>query len=448
MHRFARTALGAVVLLTLAATAAAGQDAPAGSRFWQEINDSTLDRLLAHAQRSSPDVRAADARRDGASASRLHSALDLAPTVTVSGGYTRQRMASAALPGATPGALPDHDVWNSAVHAAWEVDVAGRLRGRLRAQNALVTSAGEDLRDARIGISAAVARTYFQLRGAQQQLAVARRNAANQQRTLELTITRLEAGRGSAFDTERARAQLGSTRAAIPLLEARVAAFRNQLAVLTGRPVHELAAEVGDDGVLPALPDSVPAAAPAQLVVARPDVAAAERRLEASRALVGSARSDYLPRISLAASAGYLASDVGEFGRSGTFNYTVGPVLSWPLLDLGRVKARVDLAQAQQVEARAQYERAVLQAHAELETASVAYTTARARLEHLREAAAASERAADLARLRFEGGIADFLQVLDAERTLLAAQDQLAQTEAEAAEAYVALFESRGGRWD
>lgn len=447
MHRLRRLTTGVAAGMTLLAAAPAAAQEAQGSVFWDVLEDRTLDRLLAHALLNSPDLRAADARLEGASASRLHAALDLAPAITVSGGYTHQRMASAALPGSQPGALPDQGMWSSALHASWEVDVAGRLRGRLRAQNALIGSADEDLKDARIAISAAVSRTYFQLRGAQQQLAVARRNAANQQRTLELTITRLEAGRGSAFDTERARAQLGSTRAAIPLLEARVTALRSHLSVLTGRAAHELAEELGADGVLPVLPESIPDAEGAGVIGARPDVVAAERRLEATRALVGSARSDYLPRLSLSASAGYLASDVDGFGRTGTFNYAVGPVLSWPLLDLGRVKARVDLAQAQQMEAQARHRRAVLEAQAELESADVAYRTSRARVAHLREAAEASERAAELARLRYEGGIADFLQVLDAERTLLAAQDQLAQAEAEAAAAYVALYESRGGKW-
>jgi outer membrane protein TolC len=138
---------------------------------------------------------------------------------------------------------------------------------------------------------------------------------------------------------------------------------------------------------------------------------------------------------------------VDAFGNSGTFNYAFGPVISWPAFDMGRVKARVDQAQAQELEARAQYEQIVLVAQEELEAASVLYRSSRARLEHLREAAASSERAATLARLRYEGGITDFLQVLDAERTLLAAQDQLAQGQTEAANAYVALHKARGSSW-
>jgi outer membrane protein, multidrug efflux system len=138
---------------------------------------------------------------------------------------------------------------------------------------------------------------------------------------------------------------------------------------------------------------------------------------------------------------------VDAFGGNGTFNYTFGPVISWPAFDLGRVKARADQAHAQEMEARAHYEQVALRAQEELETAVVRYRATRAQLDYLREAAAASERAAALATLRYEGGLADFLQVLDAERTLLAAQDQLAQAQTQAAEAYVALFKARGTSW-
>ncbi|HET9985729.1 MAG TPA: TolC family protein [Longimicrobiales bacterium] len=419
--------------------------------FWEVLNDPTLSRLLDEALRGNLELHAASARLDGAGASRTEAALELAPIVTAGASYTRRRLSSASFPGVGAGvgaaALPDQDLWDSGLRASWELDLFGRLRGGLRARNALLGSAGEEVRDAEVSVAADVARAYFDLRGAQGQLAVARRNAENQRRTLELTKTRLDAGRGTAFDTERARAQLSSTLAAIPALEARVAAMQNRIAVLVGRAPRELAADVAAEGALPEFPDSVPGGDPADVVRTRPDVLGAEGRLAASRSLVSSARADYLPRLSLAASAGYLASTMNSFGGTGTFNYTFGPVVSWPAFDLGRVKARVDVAQAQELEARARYEQVVLLAQEELETASVRYRTARARLGHLREAAAASERAASLARLRYEGGVADFLQVLDAERTLLAVQDQLAQAQTEVADAYVALSRARAAGW-
>jgi len=423
-----------------------GADPPA-SAFWSALGDSTLNRLIDRALRSNLDLRVADARMDGAGAARLQAGLDLVPSVSARAGYTRQRLANATFPGTGGAALPDQNVWDSGLAASWELDLFGRLRSAVRARSALVGSAGEDVRDTRVSVAAQVARTYFDLRGTQGQLAVARRNADNQRRTLELTQRRLEAGRGTEFDTERARAQLSFTLAAVPALESRIAEAQYRIAVLLGRPPEELASELAVAGPLPELPEHVPAADHFEVVRMRPDVRSAEARVAASRALVRSARADYLPRISLVAGAGYAANAVDAFGNSGTFNYSLGPVISWAAFDIGRVRARVDQSQAQEREARAQYEHVVLLAREEVEAATVRYRTARARLEHLRQAAAASERAAALATLRYEGGMEDFLQVLDAERTLLEAQDQLAQGETLAAAAYVELYRARGALW-
>ncbi|HET9948467.1 MAG TPA: TolC family protein [Longimicrobiales bacterium] len=414
--------------------------------FWDALGDATLGRLVEEGARGSYRLRAAGARVEGADAAELRSALGLAPIVTANAGYQRRRFSSFAFPGAAPGALPDEDVWSAGLTAAWELDVFGRLRGDLRAERALHDAAEEDLRDTEVAVSAEIARNYFVLRGAQERLEVARRNAENQRRTLQLTETRLGAGRGTELDAERARAQLASTEASIPLLEAEIEAAEARIAVLVGRPPDELSLDDGER--LPELPEEVPGAAAAAIVRSRPDVLGAERRIAAGRARVQSARADYLPRIVLAGDAGYTASALDAFGNTGTFNYAFGPVLSWAAFDIGRVKARVDEATAQEMEARAQYDEAVLRAQEELRAAWVRYRTARERLEHLEEAAEASARAADLARLRYEAGATDFLQVLDAERTLLLAQDELARGRQAAADAYVELYEARGGVWD
>jgi multidrug efflux system outer membrane protein len=447
MHRNRKFSFGVAIAVVAFATLPVGaQQSVAPSAFWQALNDTTLNRLMTEALRGNFELSAAAARTDAVGAARTQAALHLVPTVNASAGYTRRRLSSATFPG-SGGALPDQDLWDSGLNLSWEPDFFGRFRGGLRAQNALLASASDDVRAAQVAVAAELTRNYLVLRGTQGQLAVARRNAANQRRTLELTVQRLEAGRGTAFDTERARAQLNFTLAAVPALEARIAAIQYRIAVLVGRAPQVVASELAAEHALPVLPDTIPWMSPAQVVTTRPDVLSAERRVAATQAQVSSARADYLPRISLAAGAGYTANAVDRFGKNGTFNYALGPVISWPAFDMGRVKARVDEAQAQELEARARYEQIMLLARAELEDASVRYSTSRARLGYLREAAAASERAASLATLRYEGGVADFLQVLDAERTLLAAQDQLAQAHTDAADAYVALFKARGAGW-
>jgi outer membrane protein TolC len=253
-------------------------------------------------------------------------------------------------------------------------------------------------------------------------------------------------GRGSAFDTERAQAQLSSTLASIPAREAQVAVAQYRIGVLVGRSPTAVARELEQPGPFPTLPAVTAIGKPEAVLRYRPDVAAAERLAAAQRALVGAAKASYLPRLTIGGSAGYAAPEFHAVGSQGTVRYVVGPVMSWPALNLGRVKAEVDAAQAREEAAGAEYSRVVLAAMEEMESALTRYRTARVRVERLQDASAASERAAKLARLRFSEGVTDFLQVLDAERTELEAQDRLAQGRTDAATAYAALYKAVGGR--
>jgi outer membrane protein TolC len=328
--------------------------------------------------------------------------------------------------------------------------VFGRLRPLVAARAAATDAAVEDVRGTRVSLAAEVARAYYERQGIARQLDVARRNAANQRRTLQLTVDRLDAGRGTALDRERASAQLSATLASVPTLEARASAAAYRLAVLSGSDADTLPiapAMIDVPNAAPSLPDLPSADALPALVAARPDVRAAERVRAARGALVRSARADYLPRIGVAGSVGLASTAADAFGRAGTSRYALGPVVSWPAFDVGRVRAHVDAARAEQEDARASYDHAVLAARAETRTAYAALVGARARLAYLREAAQASERGAELARLRFEGGAAGFLEVLDAERSLLEAQNNLAQGETDAATAFAALYEVLGGAW-
>lgn len=448
-----RASLFALTLLLVAPAAAPGQqgralpgapgDAPA---FWQALGDPILERLVTEALRSNPELRAAGAHSQAARAERTSAALDLTPSLTAVGGYSRTQLSGAAMPG-VGSALPRQDLWEAGLRLAWDVDVFGRQRQTLQGRSALVASADADAEDARVLVAAEVTRAYFELRGAEERLAVARRNAENQQGTLELTRTRLEAGQGTALDIERAQAQLSSTLASIPLLETTVAATRNRIGALTGRVPTQEELESAGDPIFLRLPDLRMEEAPEAAVLARPDVRSAERQVEARSALADAARSAYLPSVSIGGGAGYTAGAFDALGETGTPRYSLGAVISWPLVDLGRVRARVDAAQARETEAAAHYAQAVLHAREELRTALVAYENARERLQHLEDAAAASERATELARLRFEEGATGFLEVLDAERTQLDAQDRLAAGRSAAAAGLVAIYRALRGGW-
>ncbi len=414
--------------------------------FWTTLGDTTLRRLVGEALAGNRGVHAAEARVRAARAARLDAALDLAPTLTASGGYARQRLSGATFPGAG-GTLPEQNVWDAGVQLSWELDLYGRLRRSLQGQGALVASAREDLRDVQVLLAAELATAYFDLRGAQERLATAQRNADNQRRTLALTVERLAAGRGTAFDTERARAQLSTTLAAVPAIQAGIAAAQYRIGVLVGRPPAGVAEELAGPVNAPVLPAGVNVVTPDSLIRGRPDVRSAERQLAARTAFVGAAQADYLPRVTVGGAAGYTAGSADALGDRGTSRYAIGPVVSWPALNLGRVRAGVDAARAAEAEARASYEEAVLRALAEVETALATYRASQERLRLLDEAAAASERAAELARVRFQEGASDFLQVLDAERTLLDAQDQRDVGRTAAVNALVQVYRALGGAW-
>ena len=421
-------------------------DAMPVAPFWRTLDDTVLTQLIEEALRANTDVRVAESRLTSSRAERRLAAYDLAPTVTASGSSVRQQASIAQLPGFGR-QLPAQQLWDVGFDATWELDLYGRVNRNVRAQGALVASSEYALRDVQVSVASEVARTYFELRGAQQQLAVAQRNADNQRRTVSLTQDRLAGGRGTAFDTERARSILYLTLAMMPQLETEIARDRSRIAVLLGRTPDALPSALLVDGPLPRLPDSLDVGTPSNLVRRRPDVLRAERALAAQELFVGSAKAEYLPRISLGARLGYTATSFDSLSRAGTSRLLVGPFVSFPLFDLGRVKERVDLAKSQASEARTEHDATVLRALEETQVALVNYDRAHARLAILADAVRSSERASALAQQRFEAGLTDFLQVLDAERTLLDAENQLASGHTAAATALVAVYKAIGGTW-
>jgi len=218
--------------------------------------------------------------------------------------------------------------------------------------------------------------------------------------------------------------------------------------VLTGRSPDALNAELAPAKELPALPAISAIGDPAGLLRRRPDVRVAERQLAAATADVGVAIADYFPHVTFTGSYTYTASEVSSFGQSPTVGYLIGPRISWAAFDLGRVHAQVSGSRARAAGALAGYEQSVLRALEETENALVTHARTRQSLQDAADAAAASRTAAQIARDRYEGGVADFLDVLDAERTQLAAEDSLAQSRTAAATSLVAVYKALGGGWE
>jgi len=284
------------------------------------------------------------------------------------------------------------------------------------------------------------------MRGEQNQLAVARENAQNQQETLDLTVSKFNAGRATELDTARARAQLNATLAAIPPLEAAIKHSIYRLAVLAGQQPSALDSALAA-APMPTLPGLVDIGSPADLLRRRPDIRAAERGLAAATARIGVNIADLFPRVTFNGNLGLSAQHLSGLGQAGTDVYSFGPQITWAALDLGHIRARILAARARADAQLAIYEKTVLTALEETEDALVDFGREQARRDYLRESARAAGEAMGLARQRYESGVADFLPVLDAERTQLDIQAQLAQSETRTATSLVAIYKALGGGW-
>lgn len=413
--------------------------------FWGQFNDDLLNGLVIESLAANHDLRIALAHLQQARTLRTQAKLDLLPTVTSAGGYTHQQYPAVESFG--EGTL-QQSYYNAGFDATWELDLFGRVRRGVEAARAQVEGQEATLRDAQVSVTAEVARTYFELRGEQAELAVLQRNAANQQQTVDLTNSLLDAGRGTELDTSRAKAQLDTTLATIPSLRAAVEKSIHRLSVLTGREPDALAAVLAPPGTLPQLPRMAAVGDPAGLLRRRPDIRVAERQLAASTAQIGVAVGDLFPKVTFTGNFGFAAGDLAALGSSPTKTFLIGPSISWPAFDLGRVRARIAGARAGADADLAAYQQTVLKALEETENALVTHARARDRLVQLTAAAQESDTAAQIARARYEGGLVGFLDVLDAERAQLQAQDQLAQSRTDAATSLIAVYKALGGGWE
>jgi multidrug efflux system outer membrane protein len=411
--------------------------------FWRGFADPLLTELIEDALRANHDVRIALARLREARAIRGETRFDVAPTVTAEASAVDARASSRQVP--MPTASRDQDYYDAGFDAFWELDFFGRVRRGLETQNALVAAAEAQLYDTHVSVTAEVARNYFELRGAQQRLEVARRNAVNQEESLRITQARLNGGRGTQLDVARAQSLLSATQATIPDLQAAVTTAMLRLGVLTGRSPEALMSRLAEARPLPALPQTNRIGTPESLVRRRPDIQVAERQLAAATARIGIAVADLFPRISFVGRWGFDAASSSDLGNAQSETFAFGPSIQWAAFDLGRVRQRIAQREAAAHGALARYEQTVLRALEETDASLTSYAHALDKQEHLRRSAGAAAEAAAIARSRFDSGVADFLVVLDAERTMLEAEDRLALSETQTATALLAMYKALGG---
>jgi NodT family efflux transporter outer membrane factor (OMF) lipoprotein len=425
------------------------------ARWWTAFNDPLLNSLVERAVRSNLDLRLVEARIREARASRAVTAAGAWPTVDVSGSYTRTRTSeNALLLPSQGGPLPqfpgidlERDLFKTGFDATWEIDLFGGVRRSVEAADANFDAAVESRRDALVTLLGDVAKNYIDLRGFQHRLAVAQTNLKSQQESLELTKVRFQAGLASDFDVARAEAQVNTTAAQIPTLESSLKQAAHRLDLLLGLEPGALWAELSNEAPIPALPPEVLVGLPSELLRRRPDIRRAERQLAAATAQIGTATADLFPRFSLTGSGGLQSFSASDWFTSGSRFWSVGPTVRWPIFDASRIRANIEVRNAQQEQALRQYEKAVLTALQEVENSLINYAKERARYQSLVEAVAANRRAVEVANELYISGLNDFLSVLDAQRSLLSSENDLTQSEATMASNLVSLYKALGGGW-
>ena len=419
------------------------------TRWWRSLGDPTLSALIEAALERNLDIKAATERlaevradRDAARGAGLPQGG--AEAAATENGLSRNGL----LPvGRIPGISRDYSLFDAGFDASWELDLWGRNRRALQAAGARVEAAAAGLAAVRLQVIAETARAYIDLRDAQARQASAGADAEARAQIADLVRRRFEGGEASRFDAARAESQARATRAALPGLEsdARSAAYR--LALLTGRPPEATTDLAATATPLPAAPATVGAGLRSDLLRRRPDVVQAERTLAAATADVGVATADLFPKVTLSGALAQQARNAGDLASADSTRFQAGPSLSWPVFSLPGIRARIRSADARSREAAATYEKAVLAALSNSETALNRYAAVSAQLTDRERAREQSALALELARQRYRAGEEDLIAVLDSQSEFSAAEQQALAARAARLTALVSLYKSLGGGW-
>ncbi|MBO0733780.1 MAG: efflux transporter outer membrane subunit [Methylocapsa sp.] len=425
--------------------------------WWQSLHDPELDSLVARAIESNLDLQIALTRIQQAETQELvvlGESLPAAEATGGGGGGTGNNLTvgrvSQLLRSAQFTRGYSHLQIAGGLDAAWEIDVFGKFRRMLEA----ATYDTEALASARdwmlVTVAADVARAYLDMRAFQYELAVLRKNIAVAKGGYDFQKSRFRQGITNELDVTLAQRHLETLQSGAAPVEAQIAASRHVIAVLLGQFPEELSKELARPGKLPVLPAQIPPGLPIDLLRRRPDIHAAERQLAASTARIGVATADLFPRLIV---SGALGGEGGP-GRPPsaaqiplTFIGAAGPSVYWPLLDFGRLDAIADIAELQAHELFVNYKRTILTAVQQVDDGVAIYAAAQRRLRGLERALVAARKATKLATERYDRGLTDYLNVLDAEREEFDLEEQYAGTQQTVAEQLINLYKALGGGW-
>ena len=409
--------------------------------WWTTLNDPELSSLMDRAVAGNLDLKKARARVREARARRGIAEANLFPTLDATGSATWSRSSKDAGTGKTS------DLYATNFDAGWELDIFGGVRRSVEAAEADLQASREDLRDVLVSLLAEAALNYVEVRTFQSRLAVAEANLEAQNETYRLTQWRYEAGLSDELAVQQARYNLENARSQIPTFRTGLEEAMNRLAVLLGEQPGKVHDELEKQKPIPVIPLRVAVGVPAETLRRRPDVRRAERELAAQTARIGAATADLYPKFTLSGSIGLEALSLTNLSSSSTRTLSGGPGITWAIFDAGAIHQNIEVQSALQEQYFIAYEAAVLSALEEVENALVAYAEQQQRRQSLSEAAQAAQKAVELARQKYEAGLTDFSNVLEAQRSLLSFQNELAQSEGTVTSNLVSLYKAVGGGW-
>jgi len=412
------------------------------AHWWTTLNDAELNSLVARAVTSNLDLKNAHARVREARALRGISRAAFFPSLDGSASAIKSRSSENA------GTGNENDLYKAGFDAGWELDIFGGVRRSVEAAQADLETSREDLHDVLVSLLAEVALNYVEVRTYQTRLIQTKANIKSQQETYELNQSRFDAGIIDKLAVQQSLYNLERTRSHISTLQIGLEAAKNRLAVLLGRKPGSLAGELAEKKPIPVPPLTVAIGVPAETLRHRPDLRRAERNLAAQTARIGVATADLYPKFHLLGTIGLESLSSGDFVDWASRAWSVGPGVSWNIFHGGAIRQNIEVQSARQEQALINYEQAVLRAQEEVENALVAYATEQRRMESLRAGTVAAKSAAQLADAKFQAGLVDFNNVLDAQRAQLDFEDELAQSKGAVTSNLVRLYKALGGGWE
>ena len=413
---------------------------------WATVaNDPVLQELISTAIANNLDLRIAVARVTEARARYGIVRSFQFPEVGVTGGYSSQQDSQLADPSDARGSNSSYSNWDAGIQVSWELDLFGRIRRESEAAFAAYLATEQGQRAVLVALVGDVASNYLLMRQLDLQLEIARRTVVTNEETVRFYQNRLEGGLSNRLELDTAIANLARTANLVPQFERQIAVTENALSLLLGRPPGPV--ERGETLTERQLPAAIPVGLPAELLERRPDVQAAEQQLVAANARVGAAKALFFPRISLTGLYGSVSGDFADLMNNDAEVWSVNPGLFAPVFQGGRITRNYEAAMAVYDQAFAQYQQSALNGYREVANALVALRTYGEARVILQTGVDALEDAATLSRRRYEAGLANYLEILNADQELFDQRIQLAQTQGEELRAFVELYRALGGGW-